>query len=95
MVIKIFYTGYKNYHVALFSDGPHSGCDRDGANAGSLAEGDAMSTTCECGVTLEQPGPAARCQECDVAACPSCVIHEGTVTYCRWCATVLARHRVA
>src|SRR5262249_27630678 len=42
-----------------------------------------MSTTCECGVTLEQPGPAARCQECDVAACPSCVVHEGTVTYCR------------
>jgi hypothetical protein len=54
-----------------------------------------MSTTCECGVTLEQPGRTARCQECDVAACPSCVIHEGTATYCRWCATVLARHRVA
>jgi len=49
-----------------------------------------MSTTCECGVTLEQAGPAARCQECDVAACSSCVILEGTVTYCRWCATVRA-----
>jgi hypothetical protein len=55
----------------------------------------AMSTTCECGVTLEQPGRTARCQECDVAACPSCVIHVETETYCRWCATVLARHRVA
>jgi hypothetical protein len=54
-----------------------------------------MSTTCECGATLEQPGRTARCQECDVAACPSCVIHVETVTYCRWCATVLARHRVA
>jgi hypothetical protein len=54
-----------------------------------------MPTTCECGVTLEQPGQTARCQECDVAACPSCVIHVETVTYCRWCATVLARHRVA
>jgi hypothetical protein len=63
--------------------------------AGSVAEGDGMSTTCECGVTLEQPGRTARCQECDVAACPSCVVHVETVTYCRWCATVLARHRVA
>jgi hypothetical protein len=54
-----------------------------------------MSTMCECGVTLEQPGGTARCHECDVAACPSCVIHVETVTYCRWCATVLARHRVA
>jgi hypothetical protein len=63
--------------------------------AGSVAEGDGMSTTCECGVTLEQLGRTARCQECDVAACPSCVIHVETVTYCRWCATVLARHRVA
>jgi hypothetical protein len=54
-----------------------------------------MSTTCECGVTLEQPGRTARCQECDVAACPSCVITVETITYCRWCATVLARHRVA
>jgi len=54
-----------------------------------------MSTTCECGATLEQPGRTARCQECDVAACPSCVIHVETMTYCRWCATVLARHRVA
>jgi hypothetical protein len=55
----------------------------------------AMSTMCECGVTLEQPGGTARCQECDVAACPSCLIHVETITYCRWCATVLARHRVA
>jgi hypothetical protein len=55
----------------------------------------AMSTTCECGVTLEQPGRTAHCQECDVAACPSCLIDVETATYCRWCATVLARHRVA
>ena len=54
-----------------------------------------MPTTCECGVTLEQPSQATRCQECDAAACKSCVIHVETVTYCRWCATVLARHRVA
>jgi len=54
-----------------------------------------MSMTCECGVTLEQPGRTARCQECDVAACASCLIDVDTVTYCRWCATVLARHRVA
>ncbi len=57
--------------------------------------GMAMSTTCECGVTLEQPGRTAHCQECDVAACPSCLIDVETATYCRWCATVLARHRVA
>jgi hypothetical protein len=53
-----------------------------------------MPTTCECGATLE-PGRTARRQECDVAACPGCVIHIETVTFCRWCATVLARHRVA
>ena len=54
-----------------------------------------MATTCECGVALEQAGPTARCQECDVAACPGCVVNVETDTYCRWCATVLARHRVA
>jgi hypothetical protein len=48
-----------------------------------------MSTTCE------WPAGAVRCLECDVAACPACVIHLETATYCRWCATVLARHRVA
>ena len=54
-----------------------------------------MPMTCECGVTLEEPSQAARCQECDSTACRSCVIHVETVTYCRWCATVLARHRAA
>src|SRR5262249_10626705 len=79
-VINIFYTGDKNNHVALFTRAPHSGGDGASATAGSIAEEEAMSTMCECGVTLEQPGRMVRCQECDVAACPSCVIHEGTAT---------------
>jgi hypothetical protein len=54
-----------------------------------------MSTTCECGVPIEPPSHSAQCQECGAVGCASCAIHLEGETYCRWCAWVLTRRRVA
>jgi len=54
-----------------------------------------MLTTCECGVTIEPSSRSAQCQECGAVGCVSCAIQIDTETYCRWCAWVLTRRRVA
>ena len=45
-----------------------------------------MPTTCECGMTLENPIQRTGCRECGAAACRSCAPAVETIPYCRWCA---------
>ncbi len=46
-----------------------------------------MKTTCECGMSLEDPGRRSDCHECGADCCRSCQIDVDAKTYCRWCAT--------
>jgi len=61
--------------------------DLNGAAADSSARSTAMPTTsCECGMTLEEPTQRTGCRECGAAGCRSCTIIVDAVPYCRWCA---------
>jgi hypothetical protein len=43
-----------------------------------------MTTSCDCGMTLEQPTRRADCPECGTVCCVSCVIEVEEHCYCRW-----------
>jgi hypothetical protein len=46
-------------------------------------------------VTIEPSSRSAQCHECGAVVCVSCAIHIDNETYCRWCAWVVTRSRVA
>jgi len=50
-----------------------------------------MDATCECGMMLDAHAARTGCQECGTPCCRSCAFEVHANTYCRWCATSLAR----